>query len=389
MNTRIEEIRIQNFRAIENTRLRLEDLTFLVGRNGAGKSTIIDAVEVLREAVTDNLRNALDRRDGFAGVVRRAAVDGPLGLAVVFRAELAGHLVRVLYGFRMTAAANSIEEVLKVEGRAAQGFRRTGSDFESETLAAASLIAKPPSMHDRLVLPSLADDGLSGLALDLLQNARGYELSAPALRVAAPIHNATTLEKDGSNAADVLVDIRRRPADFDFVRGYLRAVTPSVRDVRVVTRGGRREIEFSEQCGQTLDQFAANHVSQGTLRILGLLLALKQDPRPSFLLFDEIEDSMHPLALGAVLEAIERSVPEVPVVVTSHSPEVLSFPSARPERLYLVEKRDGIASFHRLDDGVRAGMDPVTTLGDLLRTNALYPAPEPARFGGDLFDFDS
>jgi len=62
---RIEELRLRGFRAFENARLTLDDLTVLVGRNGAGKSTILDAFEFVREALSDSLENALERRGGF------------------------------------------------------------------------------------------------------------------------------------------------------------------------------------------------------------------------------------------------------------------------------------------------------------------------------------
>jgi predicted ATPase len=61
----VEEIRLQNFRAFENARLQLSDLTFLVGRNGAGKSSLLDAVDLLRQSTSESLENALDGRGGL------------------------------------------------------------------------------------------------------------------------------------------------------------------------------------------------------------------------------------------------------------------------------------------------------------------------------------
>ena len=72
----VEELRLRNFRAFENARLELSDLTFLVGRNGAGKSSLLDAMDLLREAVSDSLENALDRRGGLQKVQRAESRPG-------------------------------------------------------------------------------------------------------------------------------------------------------------------------------------------------------------------------------------------------------------------------------------------------------------------------
>src|SRR5437879_13475589 len=51
----IEELRLENFRGFDDHRLPLTDLTLLVGRNNAGKSTIVEAMRLLA-AVTSRTR---------------------------------------------------------------------------------------------------------------------------------------------------------------------------------------------------------------------------------------------------------------------------------------------------------------------------------------------
>src|SRR4051812_29350372 len=51
----LEELRLENFRGFEDHTVPLTDLTLLVGRNNAGKSTIVEALRLLA-AVTDRPR---------------------------------------------------------------------------------------------------------------------------------------------------------------------------------------------------------------------------------------------------------------------------------------------------------------------------------------------
>lgn len=50
----ITEIQLANFKAHQNTKLALGNLTFLVGVNGMGKSSIIQALLLLRQSYLSN-----------------------------------------------------------------------------------------------------------------------------------------------------------------------------------------------------------------------------------------------------------------------------------------------------------------------------------------------
>ena len=99
----VEEIRLKKFRAFDNARLALSDLTFLIGRNGAGKSSLLDAFDLLRESVSDSLENALDRRGGLQKVqcVRpNGSVGHAMGLSIVFGIDFHGtRKTEAVYGF--------------------------------------------------------------------------------------------------------------------------------------------------------------------------------------------------------------------------------------------------------------------------------------------------
>lgn len=380
VTARVEEIRLQNFRAFKNARLRLSDLTMLVGRNGAGKSSVLDAVEFLREAVTDSLPNALDRRDGYAGVARKGALPHePMGLAVVMTAVIASRTMRILYGFELHGVGGPIRERLQVSQSSA-GFARTGGDFESTRGIAPAL---PP---DRLVLPLIADDHLWGTAWNTIAGMRSYEISPRAVGDFAPIQAATSLDRHGANAGDVLAEVEARSEAFSAVVEALRVVTPGVQLVHAGVARGRREITFAQRTKQGMVSLTSQQVSQGTLRALGLLLALQQSPTPSLVLLDEIEDSIHPRALEALLEAVEAVLGHFPVLVTTHSPEVLSTRHATPERTRILQWDDGVSSVYPLSQGTRESVNELTSVGDLLRINGLWPDDDPERFDGDLME---
>lgn len=385
---RIEEIRLENFRAFDNARLTLANLTFLVGRNGAGKSGLLDAVEFMREAVSDNLPNALARRDGLYGILRRSAgEDAPVGVAVVMRVTLAGREYRVLYGFRILNGGRTIEEALRIPQAPSQGFHRRGTDFETGVRGIA-----PAVLADRLALPAITQPGFWELVDRAIRGMRVYDIVPQIMAMPVPIRHNTSLEKNGGNAGDVVEDIKSRPTEYRSLVARLRALTDGIVDVEGRVWAGHRVIYAKQQRDAThTDDFSAPSVSQGTLRALGVLLALEQSPKPTLILFDEIEDSIHPLVLEVLLEAIEDKRKEMPIVVTTHSTELLNRkPAASGAGVHVVKWQSGISRIHRLGAPTiqQLAEDPTTTVGWLLSINGFGLEEQAESFNGNLLDLE-
>jgi predicted ATPase len=78
LTTGIERIRIRNYRVLRDVELDgLTPVTVLIGANGSGKSTVLEAIEFVFEAVSAGLAEAWSRRGGSAGV-RSKGADEPV-----------------------------------------------------------------------------------------------------------------------------------------------------------------------------------------------------------------------------------------------------------------------------------------------------------------------
>jgi predicted ATPase len=68
----LKSVTIRNFKALQNIHLKeIPNFVVLVGANGTGKSTLFDVFGFLRDALTGNVRQALDARGRFSEVVTR------------------------------------------------------------------------------------------------------------------------------------------------------------------------------------------------------------------------------------------------------------------------------------------------------------------------------
>jgi len=392
---RIRELRLRNYRAFADARLKLDDVTFLVGRNGAGKSTLLDAFSFLSEAVTDSLATALERRGNLEGVRRRQPGRGAkrdVWLSVVFDCNgMPG-----VYGLRIGMSASDSNYVIKNEVGAwgTNGFSRGGNpdigymfdpgsldyweDLADIRAGFRSKIVFTHLYSDKLMLPLLADEksGDWGTVVDGFRSIGFHQYIPREIQIEPNIGGEERLNRSGSNAGDVLK--RLRPEDHSWISERLGVAVPGIRGVRATARAGRRVIVFQQEAeGDGVNEFDASMMSDGTVRSLGILLALRQTPRPSLVLLDEIEDSLHPFAQAVLLDAIEEMAEEFPIVVSTHNPEVLSHPSVRGERVRVIDWSGGTSRVHNLSKRVIEELQPPVSVGELLRSNALWTEREP------------
>ena len=116
-------------------------------------------------------------------------------------------------------------------------------------------------------------------------------------------------------------------------------------------------------------------MSDGTLRALGLLVAVFQQPAPSVLVIEEPEATMHPGALGAVLDLLRHAGRSTQVIVTTHSPEALDAKWIRNKHLRVVAWDAGVSRVARVSTATRETLrKQLAGAGELLRSNALTAA---------------
>src|SRR3954462_14145631 len=78
----LRRVRIRGYKSIAACDVRLQPLTILVGRNGAGKSNFLDALAFLRDVVETSLGEALKRRGGWSRIVNRASPTQSMSFAL-------------------------------------------------------------------------------------------------------------------------------------------------------------------------------------------------------------------------------------------------------------------------------------------------------------------
>ena len=104
----------------------------------------------------------------------------------------------------------------------------------------------------------------------------------------------------------------------------MKALLPNLERISVLSVGGYLVPQFHmlEATGKR-HVFYVSQMSDGTLRILGLLTALYQEPRPTIIALEEPEQTVNPGILPIIADAIREVSKNIQVIITTHSPHLL------------------------------------------------------------------
>lgn len=372
---------LRNYKSIGVCDVRLGPLTYLVGANGSGKSNFLDALHLVRDALSGSLDNALNERGGLAEVRRRSSghpTHFGIRLEFVLPDLRAGH-----YAFNIGSLPGRGYEVL-TEECVIDGIGK-GPFFliERGLLKKSSEATFPALTSDRLALV-----GVSGLAVfrpvfDALTAMGFYNLNPKLMRDPQKPQDGRLLKTVGENIVSVVGHLERvAPDQMAIIQEYLQTVVPMVHGVERKQIGPLETLQFRQDMKGAKHpwHFPAQNMSDGTLRVLGVLTALFQanrDYAPLLIGIEEPETALHPAASSALREALLKASKTTQIIVTSHSPDLLDDRSIDPEHFLAVISEGGETRIGPLDQASLTAMrSQLFSAGELLRINQLAPDQE-------------
>ena len=117
-------------------------------------------------------------------------------------------------------------------------------------------------------------------------------------------------------------------------------------------------------------------MSDGTLRTLGVLVALFQAPA-GLVAIEEPEVALHPAATGVLTDSLRDASDHRQVLITSHSPDLLDDATLPDSAIQAVVSEDGDTKIGLLDEAGRSTLrEHLYTAGELLRMDQLRPDPQ-------------
>lgn len=333
---KITRLSLRDFRGFQSLELDLDpSVTALVGVNGAGKTSILDAIALLASCLQEGIRAG--KPEGFplhVGDVRVGA--STMGLELI--AELSGASVSWARASGLPWSSSG-ETTSGIEGlnapiqAAHETITRGAPDlplavYFPTNRSALDIPARIRTTHE-FDAQSAYDGALEGGA----SNFRGF---FEWFREEEDIYNEEQIY------ANQLSLLRKNPSPLPAVRAAIEALLPGACGLRVERRPQRMTVEMN---GVRLDVAQLSDGEKCLLALAGDLarrMALaasgSKDPlhHPVVVLIDEVELHLHPGLQRQILPRLRRVFPNAQFIVSTHSPQVLS--SLHAANVRLVER---------------------------------------------------
>ena len=239
----------------------------------------------------------------------------------------------------------------------------------------------PAAVNDRLYLVNASGLPEFRPVYDAFSRIGFYNLNPDIIRDLQYPASGDMLMQDGSNLTSVFKqlssDVKKN------IEEYLAVIVPGVHRVHARKCGPKERLQFIQYVAENKHSliFYSNNMSDGTLRALGILVALfqgnqKAGERVTLVGIEEPEIALHPAAVGVLLDALRDASHKTQVIITSHSPDLLDNKDLDVESILAVEARDGNTVIGRVDEASRSVVrDRLFTTGELLRLDQLQPDP--------------
>ncbi len=368
---------LQRFRSVVSERIEFSNPTFLIGPNASGKSNIVNGIKFLSEAISGDLQQVVHNWGGSDHIKHRMPSE-TLAVAVDL-GECGPEVKAAHYSFLVRWLDNWAFIIDREQCVVETTTDRKWFDRTSRGVDHNLGLTFPSCSSSFLCLNSASGvHPLMGSVVRTLTSALVYDIRPEAIRAARKLDSGRRLMPDGSNLASVVKQIRADPTRERALREGLKTMMPNFRGLQ--TSSGRENVElyFHQDFEGEVLAFEAKRISDGTLRMVGLLAAVLQDERPSVLIVEEPEASIHPaLALGMIQDTILDACDDMQVIVTTHSTDLLDAKWIKEENLRMVSWDRGATRVTKVSERTRQILkEQLEYPGGALRSNTLH-APEP------------
>lgn len=376
--TDLKQLRLTSFKSVRNARVDIGPVTLIVGRNGSGKSNILDGLAVLSAIATgSDLREALD--GGRDGPIVRGGSEGcaPLGkhtFELGCSAQLDDTLVHLDLRIQTSPSLQIVYEHL-------WSTRMTGSrqgepfDYlktDAPTLHSGDITARwdngkqgPNPTVQMRATQLLTSQVLTRVPATTAAGRRVHEVAEGMLRAIAGVFLLDPVphqmrdyvpEKDNRlrRTADNLSAVLRRLSSESDVRTSLLEMTRSLSEAQVsdlstvASELGDVMLTIEELLGGSRQAVPARLMSDGTLRFLAIAAAMLDSSGDAahgagrLLVVEELENGLHPSQAALLLKRLRTAseTRDIRTIATTHSPAILDALDGNAHESVVVTSRD-------------------------------------------------
>ncbi len=363
----IREIAVSNFKSFRELQFSPDNFNIIIGSNASGKSNLIQVFKFIRDIAKYGLNNAISLQGGVEYL--RNTIIGPalpFTFRIVYvleekRADVIGvkdgmpvyfEPYEIKYEFALTFpdSGENYEislDLLTISGNfcqpGASGIHQPGAGTLTLSRIEGSVaycVCPPegldlneqdlfPQYFQKREIPQrwlimnlpISVPGIPPIEW-IFRGMKVFDFDPRLLKRAVPIMGKTELEKDGSNLAIVIKNILEDPKRKTEFFNLIREMVPFVDEIAVEKFMDMSLFLKLKEIYSRNKFLPASMVSDGTINILALIIALYFENRPVTII-EEPERNIHPFLISKLVEMLKDAASSKQVIVTTHNPEMV------------------------------------------------------------------
>ena len=318
---RLQSITIKNFKSLEDTEINFSKNSFLIGMNGAGKTTVLQAIDFLSVISSGKIEEWLETRGWSKKDLtffenKKSLID----IRVTFQLGKDNYIWRMSFNYRNLKCTR--ERILKEYGENLHYFLlkvqngkyilgKHGSRKEIDFIYKGSILSG--------LTENMLGDELNSIR-SFFNEIRSAELLSPTLMKKRARESKNSIGLGGEKLSAFINSLDREKKEK--LQKALKDFFPNIDSFETKSlRSGWKTLSLVEKHNNKLIETDSMHLSDGVLRILAILSQLLTTE--SVLIFDEIEDGINQEFVEKLVDTLLDSSHQT--IVATHSPLLLNY----------------------------------------------------------------
>jgi predicted ATPase len=331
----LEKLHVHGFRTLVETDIHFDPLTIMIGKNGVGKTSILDVLQIIGNFARGGVDRAFGPPPWSLGWQRTKGV----GEIPIVRFEVEVKATKEQrYKYTLALGESGGQAMVKEERLVRLSDHRPIASFGHKNPPRSGSILSPDTSS-----PQAAE--IEEVA-KILRSVVSYELNPLQIEQGIdPEHRH--VGRDGFGVSGFLAATRDdNPKLFSKLETRLKQLRPETDSIDVWAASGRLFWGLRDRSQETA--FPACHLSWGDRQLVGLLCVLFGAKASSTIALEEIDRGFHHSRYESVIELISEAafdgldgLPRIQVIVTTHSPSFISKLGDRSNEIRMVTRNPG------------------------------------------------
>jgi len=353
----VKAIKIEGFRRLQKINIEMRPLMVMIGANGVGKTSMLDAISLLSVSAAGTLNRKLSDMGGVADVLTRGRT-GDIILGTIM--DVQGH-EPLKYNLHIEPKGQAYTIPNELLSQAHPGFSEPLRHIVSQHGEIRyfdiekSKLVRPDWEHNPLESALSQVPKMFRQSEELrrtLSSMTKYHVldvgSRAPVKLPQQMKPADLPGENGEDLIPFLYSLRESSPDcYGAIEDTLKSAFPDFNSLNFPpVAAGMLSMTWKEKNFKS--PIYMHQLSEGTLRFLWLVSLLQSPGLSTVTMIDEPEVSLHPELLSILADLMREATQKTQIIVATHSDRLIRF--LKPEEVVVMDiDEEGFATAHWAD----------------------------------------